>query len=324
MREMSGRSLRLCVAAGAAALCGCSTAVPTARAASRSATFISTGPLQPRPKRAKAGATMPRRAAGSNRAPAAGLPSGCALVPRTAWAIEPRLFPDVTPRARSSRRMTTHETRPAPGLSHHQGGDDRRHRIHHPQHLGQGRRHDAPRHRPQVTSGLDWRSAAAGGPRRAALAVPEEVCRHRAQEIAFAPARSLEPPLARGFFMRFPDWLGTAASPSRAGTTVASSPSTGFGGSLLLEGCLEQADLPLDRIAAIEPGGDRMHGGIEPAHRPLQRLGALDQGAQALRQEPDVLLVAVLAACELHLGLLPVGLGERHFALLDRAVEQKP
>src|SRR6516165_9600990 len=49
------------------------------------------------------------------------------------------------------------------------------------------------------------------------LAVPEEVCRHRAQEIAFASARSLEPPLARGFFMRFPDWLGTGASPlSRA------------------------------------------------------------------------------------------------------------
>ena len=52
--------------------------------------------------------------------------------------------------------------------------------------------------------------------------------------------------------MRFPDWLGTAASPlSRAGATVASSPSTGFGGSLLLEGRLEQADLALDRIAAI-------------------------------------------------------------------------
>src|SRR5262245_54400648 len=124
--------------------------------------------------------------------------------------------------------------------------------------------------------------------------------------------------------MRFPDWLAAAASPSRAGTTVASSRSTGFGGLLLLEGRLEQADLALDRIAAIGAGGGRMHGGIEPAYCPLQRLGALDQRAQALRQESDVLLVAVLGACELHLGLLPVGLGERHFALLDRAVEQKP
>src|SRR2546430_4314597 len=81
MREMNGRSLRLCTgaAAGAAALCGCSTAVPTAPAGSRSATFISAGPPQPRPKRAEAGATMPRRAVGSNRAPAAGSPLGLRL-----------------------------------------------------------------------------------------------------------------------------------------------------------------------------------------------------------------------------------------------------
>src|SRR5262245_20541464 len=79
MSEMSGRSLRLCTGAPAAALCGCPTAVPIARAASRSARFISTGPLQSRPKGAKAGATMPRRAAGSNRAPTAGLPLGLRL-----------------------------------------------------------------------------------------------------------------------------------------------------------------------------------------------------------------------------------------------------
>src|SRR5215471_19541599 len=115
--------------------------------------------------------------------------------------------------------------------------------------------------------------------------------------------------------MRFPDWLGAAASPSRAGTTIASSRSTGFGGSLLLEGRLEQADLALDRIAAIDAGGGRMHGGIEPAHCPLQRLGTLDQRAQALRQELDVLLIVVLGADELHLGLLLAGLGKRHLAL---------
>src|SRR5262245_34801938 len=84
MSEMSGRSLPLCTgaAAPAAALCGCSTAVPIARAASRSATFISTGPLQPHNlgrKGAKAGATMPRRAAGSNQALPARSPLGLRL-----------------------------------------------------------------------------------------------------------------------------------------------------------------------------------------------------------------------------------------------------
>src|SRR5262245_53223807 len=147
---------------------------------------------------------MPRRAAGSNPAPAAGSPLGlrrvaCGLFPPRAWVIEPRLFLDLTLRARNSRRMTSHETRPASGLSHHQGGDDRRHRVHHPQHLGQGRRYDASRHRSEVASGLDWRSAAAGGPRRAAVAVPEEVCRHRAQEIAHAPAWRAKTPARGGF-----------------------------------------------------------------------------------------------------------------------------
>src|SRR5262249_60432844 len=82
MSEMSGRSLRLCTgaAAPAAALCACSTATPTARAASRSATFISSCPLQPRPKEGEAGATMPRRAAGSNRPPPARSPLGLRLV----------------------------------------------------------------------------------------------------------------------------------------------------------------------------------------------------------------------------------------------------
>src|SRR5262249_22990272 len=109
--------------------------------------------------------------------------------------------------------------------------------------------------------------------------VPKKVCRLRLKKKRAPPPCAPKTPPARGFFMRFPDWLGAAASPSRAGTTVASSRSTGFGGSLLLEGRLEQADLALDRIAAIDAGGGRMHGGIEPAHCPLQRLGALDQRA---------------------------------------------
>ena len=65
--------------------------------------------------------------------------------------------------------------------------------------------------------------------------------------------------------------------------------------SLPLESGLEQAELPLDRIAAVESGRARMHRRIEPAHGGLQRLGALDQRAQALRQQLDILLVAMLA-----------------------------
>src|SRR5207245_10954338 len=62
-----------------APLCGCSTPGPPAPPGSRASTFISAGPPQPRPKRAEAGATMPRRAVGSNRAPAAGSPLGLRL-----------------------------------------------------------------------------------------------------------------------------------------------------------------------------------------------------------------------------------------------------
>src|SRR5438876_370578 len=80
----------------------------------------------------------------------------------------------------------------------------------------------------------------------------------------------------------------------------------------------------VERIDAIRAAGSCVHGGIDPAHRFLQPLGPLDQQAQAFRQKLDVLLVVVLGACELHLGFLLVGLGERHLALLDRAMEQKP
>ena len=65
--------------------------------------------------------------------------------------------------------------------------------------------------------------------------------------------------------------------------------------SLLLEGGLEQPELALDRIAAVDAGGRRMDRGVEPAHGGLQRLRALDQYPQALRQELDIVLVVLLA-----------------------------
>src|SRR5262249_40348259 len=104
MSEMSGRSWRLCTAAAApaAALCGCSTATPTRRAASRSATFISSCPLQPRPKEAKAARQCPgERPVAIGAGVARRL--GCDLFPPAAWAIEPRLFLDFEPRAQRAQ-----------------------------------------------------------------------------------------------------------------------------------------------------------------------------------------------------------------------------
>ena len=63
---------------------------------------------------------------------------------------------------------------------------------------------------------------------------------------------------------------------------------------------------------------------IEPADRDLQRPGALDQRAQALGQELDALIVALFAGGELDLGLFLAGLGERHLAFLDGAMQQQP
>src|ERR1035438_5390209 len=76
---------------------------------------------------------------------------------------------------RRAKRNQTDEARYPPRLPHHQGGDDRRQRIHHPLHLGQGRRCHASRHRPEVAPGLDRRPAAIGRSRRPAVALPEEV-----------------------------------------------------------------------------------------------------------------------------------------------------
>src|SRR5262249_16088010 len=78
-------------------------------------------------ERGRSGRDNPPPSAGVAIAPPPQAPrSGCDLFPRAAWAIEPPLFLELS-HARSARRMTTDETRPAPGLSHHQGGDDRRH-----------------------------------------------------------------------------------------------------------------------------------------------------------------------------------------------------
>src|ERR1700736_1164704 len=86
--------------------------------------------------------------------------------------------------------MNNHEARHPSGLSHHQGRDDRRHRIHHAHDLGQGRRYAASRYRPKVAPGVDRRAAATCRPRRTPLALPEEICRTWIKKIgAFLVAR---------------------------------------------------------------------------------------------------------------------------------------
>ena len=67
-----------------------------------------------------------------------------------------------------------------------------------------------------------------------------------------------------------------------------------------------------------------MHGGVEPAHFGLQLGRAGDQFLQFLRQQRQRFGIARLAGGKPNLALFLVGLGERHFALFDRAMQQKP
>src|SRR6516165_200845 len=77
-----------------------------------------------------------------------------------------------------------HEARHPSELSHHQGRDDRRHRIHHAHDLGQGGRYAVSRYRPKVAPGVDRRAAATCRPRWTALALPEEICRIGIKEVS--------------------------------------------------------------------------------------------------------------------------------------------
>src|SRR5665213_1702465 len=112
---------------------------------------------------------------GSGRKRSALRPVTLALPPSRPSCIDPanstqfRRFYEIAP------QWTSHEAGHSSRISHHQGGDDRRQRIHHPNHLGQGRRCYASRHRPEVAPGLDRRPATVARPRRAAIALPEEI-----------------------------------------------------------------------------------------------------------------------------------------------------
>src|SRR6202035_4194544 len=72
-------------------------------------------------------------------------------------------------------RYQHHETRHPSRLPHRQSDHDRRHRVHHPDHLGQAGRYAASRHRPEIAPGLDRRPAAPARPRRPLVALQQEV-----------------------------------------------------------------------------------------------------------------------------------------------------
>src|SRR5215831_16754232 len=159
------------------------------------------------------------------------IPVACLVCPG-ALRYRPATFQRAgPPRAPKLRRNNNDEARHAPELPHHQGGDDRRYRVHHPHHLGQAGRYAAPRYRPEIAPGLDRRPATAARSRRPAVAVPEEVRGARPQEIKLPATAWPEPPRRRGLWL-FPT------------------------GSLLflLEGGPEQAELALHRIAALDAG----------------------------------------------------------------------
>src|SRR5262249_22168433 len=116
------------------------------------------------------------------------------------------------PRALKLRRNNNDEARHASELPQHQGGDDRRYRVHHPHHLGQAGRYAAPRYRPEIAPGLDRRPATAARSRRPAVAVPEEVRGARPQEIKL-PATALVRAPALAGALAFSDRF--AAIPAR-------------------------------------------------------------------------------------------------------------
>src|SRR5205085_3962954 len=160
----------------------------------------------------------------------------------------------------------SNETRPSSRVSHDQSHHDRWHRVRHADHLGQAWRHDASRHRPEVASGLDRRPAATGRSWWPGVALPEEIRGHRPQEVELSPGSA-----------------GKAAGPRmQAGALL-----------FVLECRLEHAELPPDRVCRQHSHRvvRCMHAGVEPTHRCLQDPGSFDQRLQALRQQPDVILV---------------------------------
>ena len=67
-----------------------------------------------------------------------------------------------------------------------------------------------------------------------------------------------------------------------------------------------------------------MHRGIEPAHFGLQLDRARDQFLQLYRQQASDLASPGSQAGEPDLAFFLAGLSERHFAFLDRAMQQQP
>ena len=164
---------------GRGRICGCSAAV-LVRGVRRSTTFMRTLTSAQASARRQCPAERPggNCLASAAQSAACGAADWSGLFRRGAVRYRAATFDDPIPCSRGpAPQRASHEARYPSGLSHRQGRHDRRHRVHHPHHLGQGRRHLAPRHRPEVASGLDRRPAAAARPRRAALALPEEVLR---------------------------------------------------------------------------------------------------------------------------------------------------
>ena len=163
----------------------------------------------------------------------------------------------------------------------------------------------APRHRPEVASGLDRRPAAAARPRRPALALPEEVRGPRPQEVTAFGRAEMQSPARAGLLF----WVQRCASAHSRSNAALSRPSW--------------------RSTGLSSGRMRAGSGcacmvaVEPADGAVQMPRAVDQVPQPLGQHL-VVVVVVVGGGELHLGLFLVGLGERHLAFLDRAMQQQP
>ena len=172
----------------------------------------------------------------------------------------------------------------------------------------------ASRHRPEVAPGLDRRPAAAHGPRRP---------RCRASRRS-SPASSVEQEIASALDD------GNDKPPLAAGVLRSGSPaSMPAVGAFRRSSCSNAAfSSPSWRSTGLSGGDSRgaVCGWWRRAGAPSIAAPASVRSARAASPAAASMLcrIGVLGRRQLDLGLFLVGLGERHLAFLDRAMQQQP
>ena len=204
--------------------------------------------------------------------------------------------------------------------------------AHHPDDLGQGGRHAPPGHRSEVASGLDRRRPAALLDRGGRLSrFREEVLEPRPQEVKSRRRPRKTKPPQRGSFCVCPradalSRLFDRRISTPIGEPVPTSPGFALMALVALESRRAAAWIWRSR-GLVETTSSGIGAWIVASSRrtaSMQLAGPRDQRQRARRQRRERLLVDRITGRELDLGLFLVGLGERHLALVHRAMQQQP